>query len=143
MQEKKIGMTDAGTIGIPAVLFMNTNKSESNVRKIVVDIRDVCLTVGLDLKHEVIVHKGPDRDIDREAINMLIALLLTGQYQIVVVEKMTEITEDQSDLKEFVCDAANIGVGFFELATMKYHMHEERKSSHNNFTSVWDGGIGC
>ena len=143
MQEKKIGMTGAGTIGIPAVLFMNTNKSEFNVREIVVDIRGICHTVGLDLKHEVIIHKGPDRDIDREAINMLIALLLTGQYQIVVVEKMTEITEDQSDLKEFMCDAANIGVGFFELATMRYRMHEERKSFHNNFTSVWDGGIGC
>lgn len=143
MQEKKTGITGVGTIGIPAVLFMNTNKSESNIRKIVVGIRGICHTAGLDLKHEVIVHKGPARDIDREAINMLIALLLTGQYQVVVVEKMTEIIEDQSDLEEFMCDAANIGVGFFELATMEYRMHGERKLFHNNFMSVWDGGIGC
>lgn len=143
MQENKTGMTGAGTIGIPAVLFMNTNKSASNIRKIVVGIRKICHTAGLDLKQEIIVHKGPDRDIDREAINMLIALLLTGQYQVVVVEKMTEITEDPSDLEEFMRDAANIGVGFFELTTMQYRMHGERKSFHNSFTSIWDGGIGC
>lgn len=142
MHENKTGMIGAGTIGTPAVLFMNTNKSESNIRKNIVEIRGICHSAGLDLKHEVIIHKGPDRDIDREAVNMLIALLLTGQYQVVVVEKMTEITEDKSDLEEFMRDAANIGVGFFELSTMQYRIHEER-AFFGNFIPVWDGGIGC
>lgn len=143
MHENRTGITGAGRSEIPAVLFMNTNKSKSNIKKMVADIRELCRPAGLDLKHEVIIQKGPDRDIDREAINVLIALLLTGQYQVVVVEKMTEITEDKSDLEEFICDAANIGISFFELSTMQYCPHEKKKAVQDSCKPVWDGGIGC
>ena len=96
----------------PAVMFMNSNKSESNIRSIIQQNRQKCSMAGITLMNETIAN----RDIDRDAVNMLITRLITGQYDTVVVENMTDITADESDLEEFMYDAANIGVGFFELS---------------------------
>lgn len=127
----------------PAVMFMNSNKSEGNIHKIIQENRQKCSMAGIALMHECIVNKGPDRDIDRDAVNMLISVLITGQYDTVVVENMTDITEDEADLKEFMRDAASIGVGFFELSTMQYRMYKEPKPFPDNVTPIWDGGAGC
>lgn len=106
-----------------AVLFMNSNKSERNIRKKVAKTREKCLSHGIILGHDVIINKGPDRDIDRDAINMLISLLLDGKYELVVVDKLTDLTNDLSDLEEFLKDAAAIGIGVFELSTMQVRSH--------------------
>ena len=95
------------------------------------------------LMNETIVNKGPDRDIDRDAVNMLITRLITGQYDTVVVEKMADITSDMSDLEEFMRDAANIGVGFFELSTMQYHIYDLTKCPADMEKPIWSGGKGC
>lgn len=134
------------TVGIlmhPAVMFMNSNKSEGNIRRIIRENRQKCSMAGITLMNECIVNKGPDRDIDRDAVNMLITRLITGQYDTVVVENMADITEDKSDLEEFMYDAANIGVGFFELSTMQYHMYDTAGRSTNKERPIWDGGAGC
>lgn len=55
-----------------AILFMNSNKSERNIRKKIAKTREKCLTHGIVLGHDVVINKGPDRDIDRDAINMLV-----------------------------------------------------------------------
>ena len=102
----------------PAIMFMNSNKAAVNIQKIIRENRQNCLSVGIELKQDCIVSKGPDRDIDREAINVLITLLLTSQYEVVVVENMTDLTENMADLVEFVQDAANVGIRFYELSTM-------------------------
>lgn len=52
--------------------------------------------------NETIVNKGSNRDVDRDAVNMLITRLVTNQYDTVVVENMTYITADESDLEEFM-----------------------------------------
>ena len=127
----------------PAVMFMNSNKSESNLRRIIQENRQKCSVAGIALMNETIINKGPDRDIDRDAVNMLITRLITGQYDTVVVENMSDITADESDLKEFMHDAANIGVGFFELSTMQYHIYDTTKCPANRERPVWDGGAGC
>ena len=98
---------------------------------------------GIALMNETIVNKGPNRDIDRDAVNMLITRLITGQYDTVVVENMTDITADESDLEEFMYDAANIGVGFFELSTMQYHIYDTTKSPADKERPIWGGGKGC
>ena len=98
---------------------------------------------GIALMNETIVNKGADRDIDRDAVNMLIARLITGQYDTVVVEKMTDITSDMSDLEEFMRDAANIGIGFFELSTMQYHIYDLTKCPADMEKPIWGGGGGC
>lgn len=54
-------------------------------------------------------------------INMLISLMITGKYEIVVVNKMKDLTDDLSDLNEFMKDTFAIGVHFFELSTMQFH----------------------
>lgn len=134
------------TIGVlmhPAIMFMNSNKSESNIRKMIQENRQKCCMAGIALMHECIINKGPDRDIDREAVNMLISLLISGKYDTVVVEHMADITEDESDLEGFMRDAANIGVGFFELSTMQYRMYEEAAFFPDNVIPIWDGGNGC
>ena len=84
-----------------------------------------------------------NRDIDRDAVNMLITRLITGQYDTVVVENMTDITADESDLEEFMYDAANIGVGFFELSTMQYHIYDLTNGSADKERPIWGGGKGC
>lgn len=134
---------DAGLPRYAAVMFMNSNKSESSIRRIMQQNSQKCRMAGIALTDECIISKGPDRDIDRDAVNMLITQLLTGRYDTVVVENMTDLTADGSDLKEFMYDAACIGVGFFELSTMQYHMYAETKLFPNDVTSVWDGGSGC
>lgn len=111
-----------------AVMFMNSNKSESNIQKIIRENRQKCDLAGIALTYECVVSKGPDRDIDRDAVNMLITLLISGKYDTVVVEKLSDITEDESDLEGFMRDAAEIGVGFFELSTMQYHMYQKNLS---------------
>ena len=63
---------DAG-VKIPmAILFKNSNKSERNIHKKVAKTREECMAHGIILGHEVVINKGPDRDIDRDAVNMLI-----------------------------------------------------------------------
>ena len=127
----------------PAIMFMNSNKSESNIRNIIQENRQKCRMAGIALMNETIVNKGPDRDIDRDAVNMLIASLITGQYDTVVVEKMTDITSDMSDLEEFMRDAVNIGIGFFELSTMQYHIYDLTKCPADMEKPIWGGGKGC
>lgn len=121
----KIGimLENAGVQMPAAVLFMNSNKSERNIRRKVAKTREKCLSHGILLGHDVIINKGPDRDIDRDAVNMLIALLLDGEYELVVVDKLTDLSTDLSDLEEFLKDAAAIGVSVFELSTMQVRSH--------------------
>ena len=123
----------------PAVMSMNSNKSESNIRSIIQQNRQKCSMAGITLMNETIAN----RDIDRDAVNMLITRLITGQYDTVVVENMTDITADESDLEEFMYDAANIGVGFFELSTMQYHIYDLTNGSADKERPIWGGGKGC
>ena len=51
--------------------------------------------------NDVVINKGPDRDIDRDAVNMLITFLLDGEYQMIVVDKLTDLTSDLSDRRSF------------------------------------------
>ena len=108
----------------PAIMFLNSNKAESNIIGVIHDSRKKCSMAGITLMQEYVISKGADRDIDRDAINILINFLITGRYDTVVVNKLTDLTEDEADLREFICDAANIGVGFFELSTMQYLSYE-------------------
>ena len=133
----------AGVLMHPAVMFMNSNKSESNIRRLIQQNRQKCSMAGIALMNETIVNKGLYRDIDRDAVNMLITRLITGQYDTIVVENMTDITADESDLEEFMYDAANIGVVFFELSTMQYHICDLSKCPADKERSRWSGGKGC
>ena len=114
---------DAGVKLPTAILFMNSNKSERNIRKKVAKTREKCMSHGIVLGHDVVINKGPDRDIDRDAVNMLITFLLDGEYQMIVVDKLIDLTSDLSDLEEFLNDAAAIGVSVFELSTMQIRRH--------------------
>ena len=118
-----IVLGDAGVKLPTAILFMNSNKSERNIRKKVAKTREKCMSHGIVLGHDVVINKGPDRDIDRDAVNMLITFLLDGEYQMIVVDKLTDLTSDLSDLEEFLNDAAAIGVRVFELSTMQIRHH--------------------
>ena len=115
-----IGIVAGGKLPT-AILFMNSNKSERNIRKKVAKTREKCMLHGIVLGHDVVINKGPDRDIDR--VNMLITFLLDGEYQMIVVDKLTDLTFDLSDLEEFLNDAAAIGVSVFELSTMQIRHH--------------------
>ena len=121
---------------------MNSNKSERNLQRIIKEIRQKCCPHGIELQYECIVNKGPNRDIDREAINMLISLLITGKYEIVVVNKMTDLTNDLSDLNEFMKDAFSSGVHFFELSTIQFHFSTYLESDNYKEKPVWSGGLG-
>lgn len=140
---RNIGDTCAAFPTHRAVMFMNSNKSEVNIHKILQKNRQKCGAAGIALMHECIINKGPNRDIDRDAVNMLITRLISGQYDTVVVENMTDITADESDLDEFMHDAANIGVGFFELSTMQYHIYDLAKCPAGKERPTWSGGKGC
>ena len=118
-----IVLGDAGVKLPTAILFMNSNKSERNIRKKVAKTREKGMSYGIVLGHNVVINKGPDRDIDRDAVNMLITFLLDGEYQMIVVDKLTDLTSDLSDLEEFLNDAAAIGVSVFELSTMQIRHH--------------------
>ena len=143
MCRNTIKMMFAGMNLSPAVLFMNSNKSECNLRRIIKGTRQECRSHGIELQHEFIVNKGPNRDIDRDAINMLISLLITGKYEIVVVNKMTDLTDDLSDLDEFMKDTFAIGVHFFELSTMQFHFRAYSDKGCGKERPIWDGGSGC
>lgn len=126
----------------PAILFMNSNKSERNLQGIVKENRQKCSPYGIELQHDCIVNKGPNRDIDRDAINMLISMLITGRYEVVVVNKMTDLTDDLSDLNEFMKDAFFMGIYFFELSTMKFHFNSYFESGCYERRPIWSEGLG-
>lgn len=111
---------NAGVKMPTAILFMNSNKSERNIRKKVVKTREKCMSHGIVLGHDVVINKNTDRDIDRDAVNLLITFLLDGEYQVIVIDKLTS---ELSDLEEFLNDAAAIGVRVFELSTMQVRHH--------------------
>ncbi len=134
---------EVGLLVHPAIMFMNSNKSESNIHQLIQQNRQKCSLAGIALMNEAIINKGPNRDIDRDAVNMLITRLISGKYDTVVVENMADITADESDLEEFMHDAANIGVGFFEISTMQYHMYDTTKCPANKDRPIWGGGKGC
>ncbi len=126
-----------------AILLMNSNKSEKNIRKKVAKTREKCLSHGIILGHDVVICKGPDRDVDRDAVNLLISFLMTGQYDVVALDKLTDLTEDVSDMEELMKDAAKISVGFLELSTMDYYEYKDVKPAPDNIIPIWDGGTGC
>lgn len=132
-----------GALVHPAIMFMNSNKSEGNIQQLIQENRWKCSMAGIALMNETIISKGLDRDIDRDAVNMLITRLSSGQYDTVVVENLADITADESDLEEFMHDAADIGIGFFELSTMQYHMYDTTKCPVSKERLVWGGGAGC
>lgn len=124
------------------ILLLNSNKSECNICRKAAKAKEKCRSRGIFLEHDVIVCKGPDRDINRDAINMLILKLISGQYEVVVVEKLSDLTNDISDLHEFMKDAAPIGVCFYELSSKCFYCCDNRCSP-DKTQSVWDGGYGC
>ena len=133
-------------VGFPAhtaVMFMNSNKSERNVRRMFQESRRECMGAGITLMHECIVSKGPNRDVDRDAVNRLVSVLISGRYDTVVVERLSDLTADASDLEEFMRDAARSGIGFFELSTMRYHMGDTERKPADRERLAWDGGAGC
>ena len=130
-----IELEDAGGDMPVAVLLLNSNKSERNIRKKVAKVREKCFSQGIVLGHDIIVSKEPDRDIDRDAVNLLISLLLGGEYQMIVVDRLTDITEDLSDLEEFLNDAAAIGVSVYELSTMQVRPQVYMEGSPQCFSS--------
>ena len=134
---------EVGLLVHPAVMFMNSNRSESNLRQIMQRSRQKCSGAGIALMNEAVISKGPDRGIDREAVNVLISLLLTGQYDTVEVNELADLTDDASDLQEFLKDAETIGVGFFELSSMQYHRYTGKEEIPEFFSDIWDGGAGC
>ena len=67
---------EVGLLVHPAIMFMNSNKSESNIRQIIQQNRQKCSRAGIALMNETIVNKGPNRDIDRDAVNILITRLI-------------------------------------------------------------------
>lgn len=69
--------------------------------------------------------------------------MITRKYEIVVVRHMKDITNDLSDLKEFIKDVAAIKIGFFELSTMQFHYNTYLDDNCEKEKIVWDGGAGC
>lgn len=57
---------------------------------------------GITLTNEIIVNKGPNRDIDCGAVNMLITRLISGQYDTVAVKNMGDITTDKFNPEELI-----------------------------------------
>ena len=56
----------------------------------------------------------------------------------VAVDKLTDLTEDVSDMEELMKDAAKIGVGFLD-----YYEYKDVKPAPDNIIPIWDGGTGC
>ena len=103
-----------------AIMFVNSNKSGRNISKKVKKAREKCFFHGINIGNEIVVSKGPNRDIDRPAINALISVVSRRGYKVVVVDKLTDITTDIYDLETFLDDAAYAGVKVFELSSMQY-----------------------
>lgn len=113
-----------------AIMFMNSNKSERNIRKKVEKAREKCFFRGINVGNEIVVSKGPNRDIDRPAINALITVVSRCGYKVVVVDKLTDITTDIYDLETFLDDVAYAGVKVFELSSMQYRRYVNMTDAH-------------
>lgn len=52
---------EVGSLVHPAIMFMNSNKSESNIRQTIQRNRQKCSVAGIALMNEAIINKGPNR----------------------------------------------------------------------------------
>lgn len=50
-----------GVLMHPAVMFMNSNKSESNIRQLIQQNRQKCSMAGIALMNETIVKQGTEQ----------------------------------------------------------------------------------
>ena len=61
----------------------------------------------------------------------------------VVVEDMADISAEESDLEEFMHDAADVVIGFLGFPIMQCHICGTAKRSADYEKTVWGGGAGC
>lgn len=58
--------------------------------------------------------------VDREEIKLMLEALGSGKYQVLVVEKIHDITNNAEDLKKIMNLISHMGVAIFELSSMTY-----------------------
>lgn len=119
MSDFRILIENAEVKMLKAVVFMNSNKMQRNIYRKIVKIRYKCFSHGIILEYDVIINKRENRDIDRDAFNMLISLFPYRMYQMIVKDKLLDPTTDIFVLKEFLNDIFVIGVSVVEFKNMQ------------------------
>ncbi len=102
---------------IMGLLFMKSMKSLENVESQALKDVQYALKAGIYCEN-ALLDDGYSRSIDRGAILDLLEYLDTGNYKVLVVESIYDITTESEDLKAMIDRINVMGVIIFELSTM-------------------------
>lgn len=91
--------------------------SVGNVANQAIALRKIAAKVGIDCKH-ALLDDWYSKSVDRGPICDLLECLDTGNYDVLVVEDVYDITTDAEDLKAMIDRISNMGMIIFDLATI-------------------------
>ena len=113
-----------GTDMYEGLLFIKSMMSINNVMKQAVEDKAYAFKVGIEC-NDVAVDDGVSTSVDREQMRNLIEKLETGEYDVLVVEDIYDVTRNAEDLKAMMDRINNLGVTIFDLGTMsaRYNNH--------------------
>jgi len=107
-----------------ALLFITSRRAVCNIKDICNVKSEQCKSYGLLCK-DILVDRSSGKCSDRKQITKLMEMLESGDYSVLVVSDIHDLTHNQADLEELMNDIALLGVGIFDMSVMQYR--------HNNY----------
>jgi len=107
-----------------ALLFITSRRAVCNIEDICKVKSEQCKSYGILCK-DVLTDRSSGKSSDRKQISKLMEMLESGDYSVLVVSDIHELTNNQADLEELMNDIALLGVGIFDMSVMQYR--------HNNY----------
>ena len=104
-------MNYAGKPIVKGILFMSSMKSKDNVEQMAAEIRLQCAKKNI-LIEDVAVEHNPigDMDIDRPGIKAMVNTVVNGDYEVLVLRTLYDVTADEADWEHFLAVMADAGV---------------------------------
>jgi DNA invertase Pin-like site-specific DNA recombinase len=83
------------------VAFLKTRVADSKIREMQLVLEELGKEIGIELM-DVIVDQTASRDIDREAVNDLCLWVENAPVSVIMVDFLSDITDDEADLSKFM-----------------------------------------
>lgn len=83
--------------------FVKTRMAAWKVQKIIDSMEDIAESLDVELV-DVVVDRSGSRDIDRKEIDAVYAWLDVAPVHLLIVESLTDISDDEDDFRSFMRD---------------------------------------
>lgn len=114
-------MNYAGKPIVKGVLFMSSMKCQENVEQMAMQIKVQCAKHNI-LVEDVAVEHNPigDMDIDRPSVKSLVNTVANGDYEVLVLRNLYDVTEDEADWEQFLNIMADMEIQVYVTETGEF-----------------------